>query len=172
MAVKIFSAACGGGKTSFLYEYAAHAAKCGRSVGGIASPAVFEDGQRIGYDLVDLRYGSRCCLARVVSSSDAAATVGVYRFDDAAIAKGNAAIISAVRDGLGIIAIDEVGPLEFDGKGWARAFDVALRECSAKQELIVVVRSSLVDELANRFPSPVWAAAVHVSPPWPAPMLA
>ena len=171
MRATIISAERGEGKTSFLREYAARAADRGRSAGGVVAPAVFEHGRRIGYDLVDLRRGNRRPLARVVTEPDAEPTVGAYGFEDAAVAAGNAAIIAAVREGLDIVAIDEVGPLEFRGQGWTPALEVALCECTADQELIVVVRSSLVDELPGRFPSPVWGAAGRVSPPWPPAML-
>ena len=171
MGATIILAKRGEGKTSFLREYAARAADRGRSVGGIAAPALFEHDRRIGYDLLDLRRGTRRPLARVVTGPNATPTVGAYRFEDAAVAAGNAAIIAAVRDGLDVIAIDEIGPLEFRGQGWAPALEVALRECTEEQELIVVVRSSLVDELPVRFPSPAWAAAGRISPPRPSTML-
>lgn len=167
MSISVVCAARGEGKTSFLCEYAARAGRRGRSVGGIAAPAVFEGGRRIGYDLIDLRGGGRRLLARVVTSPEATPNVGVYEFDDTATNEGNAAIISAVRDGLDLIAVDEVGPLEFRGEGWAAALQVVLEECLARQEVIVVVRLSLVDELPRRFPSPLWAKASRISPPWP-----
>jgi nucleoside-triphosphatase THEP1 len=128
---------------------------------------VFENEQRIGYDLIDLRHGSRRLLARVATSDDVTPTVGVFRFDDSAVAEGNAAICSAVRDDLEVIAIDEVGPLEFRGKGWAPALEFALLECGPQQELIIVARPSLTKGLPARFASPMWANATHVSPPWP-----
>lgn len=167
MGVKILCAAKGAGKTTFLRQQVANLAALGRSVGGIAAPAVFEHNRRKGYDLIDLRRGSRRPLARLRSSHEARPFIGGYEFDEAAIAAGNATIIAAVHDGLDVIAIDEVGPLEFEGKGWAPALEVALRDCRSTQELIVVVRPALMDELARRFPSREWAAASHVSPPWP-----
>ena len=171
MSVSIVSGARGEGKTTFLRAYADRAATEGRSVGGIASPAVFEGDRRIGYDLIDLWRNHRCPLARVITPEDAAPTVGMYRFDDDAVATGNAAILTAVRDGLEVITVDEVGPLEFRGQGWAPALETALRECDPDQELIVVVRASLVDELSARFPSPLWATARRISPPWPSSIL-
>ncbi|MFH0981042.1 MAG: nucleoside-triphosphatase [Planctomycetota bacterium] len=171
MAVTILSAGRGEGKTTFLRRYAARVAVLGRSVGGIASPAVFEHNQRIGYDLLDLRSGRRRRLARWVTSGEGPPTVGAYRFDEAAIAEGNAAIVAAVRDSLEVIAIDEVGPLELRGEGWTPALEIALRESDLERELLIVVRPALVDELARRFLSPLWAAARRVGPPWPMGML-
>ncbi len=169
MGVTIFSADRGEGKTTFLLRYAVQKAERGRSVGGIVSPAVFESGQRIGYDLIDLRSGNRRLLARVVTSPGDMPSVGIYRFDDEAVVAGNTAVMAAVRDGLDVIGIDEVGPLEYDGKGWTPALEVALHECRSWQELIVVVRLSLMDDLPTRFPSALWEEARRVSPPWPSP---
>ena len=167
MAVKILCAAKGEGKTTFLCAQAAGLVAGERTIGGVAAPAVFEREQRIGYDLLDLRTGTRRPLARAVTAPDVTPTVGGYHLDEAAVVAGTAAIAAAVRDRLDVIAIDEVGPLEFEGRGWASALELALLECSPSQELIVVVRPTLVHALAARFPSPQWATAERVSPPWP-----
>jgi hypothetical protein len=91
----------------------------------------------------------------------------MYRFDDEALLEGNSAIISDVRAGVTTVVIDEIGPLEFRGGGWAPGLEVALRECVPEQVLIVAVRPALVDGLPRRFPSPLWATARRISPPWP-----
>lgn len=167
MGLMILYAAKGTGKTTVLRAHAHSLATRGRSVGGIASPAVFESDIRIGYDVIDLRTGHRRRLARIAAEPQAGPAVGPYRFDAAALAAGNAAITAAVRDGLDTIAIDEVGPLEFDGQGWAPAVEYALRACGPAQELIIVTRPSLAYEFPARFPSPLWASAKRISPPWP-----
>lgn len=165
MAVTILSAEKGGGKTSFLLEWVTHLQQRGDSVGGVAQPAVFKQGARIGYDLLDLRSGFRRPLARL--ADQASATVGMYQFDDEVLEKGKEAIVEAAYAELGVIAIDEIGPLEFRGGGWARAIDVALDRSIAARELIVVVRPKLVDQLADRFPSSLWKSARRLTPPWP-----
>jgi nucleoside-triphosphatase THEP1 len=165
MALTVVCGSRGQGKTTLLRQYAADAAGAGRTVGGIASPAVFEDEQRIGYDLLDLRDGSRRPLARVAASADETPTIGVYKFDAAALAAGNAAIIAAVQEGLDLIAIDEIGRLELDGGGWAPALTFALKACGPQQELIIAVRASLTEELTDRFSSPMWTSARRISPP-------
>lgn len=164
----VVTGAKGQGKTTFLRAYVARAAQSGRSIGGIASPAVFVADSRVGYDLIDLRSGKQQPLARVVASTTSTPTIGSFQFDNAAVAQGNVAIVAAVQSGADLVAIDEVGPLEFRGQGWAPALETALRECRLDQELIVVVRAALLDDLPRRFPSPLWDGCVRVSPPWPA----
>ena len=164
MALTIVSGTRGQGKTTLVRQYAADVAAAGRSVGGVVSPAIFEHGERVGYDLLDLRSGSQGPLARVVTLPSETPTIGTFRFDEAALAAGNAAIVSAVQDGLDVIAIDELGPLELEGKGWALALAFALHACRAEQELVVAVRASLADRLPVRFPSPLWEHAQRLSP--------
>jgi nucleoside-triphosphatase len=167
--IKVVTAGRGEGKTSFVRAYVTHVAGLGSRVGGIASLAVFEGDHRVGYDLINLSTGERQPLARLADLEEGSTTVGVYQFDVAAVTVGNASIVEAVRSGADVVAIDEVGPLEFRGQGWAPALETVLIECRYDQELILVVRPSLADELPNRFPSPLWAGSVRVSPPWPDP---
>ena len=167
MILKILSAAKGKGKTSFLLKYIRRMTMDKRLVGGIASPALFEGEKRVGYDLLDVSRGTRRLLAQVDESGNGNPHTGQYRFEPEAIEAGNTAIFTAVRDGFDVVTIDEVGPLEFQGEGWAPALEFALQECRPEQELVVVVRPSLVNELPARFPSPAWSAARRVSPPWP-----
>ena len=167
MNVKIISAGRGIGKTTFLRRYLSHLATRGRAAGGVISPAVFDGDRRIGYDMIDIRSGTQRELARIAVPGSARPDVGPYSFDKDAVAAGNASIISALRDKLDIVAIDEVGPLEFRGAGWAPALNVALRECLAEVQLIVVIRESLLNDLPESFPSPVWRSATVVSPPSP-----
>ncbi len=165
--IVLISGAKGEGKTSFVLSYTAKATREGRSVGGVAAPAVFENGERRGYDLINLHTGTRRIFARLSTRGETGPVVGPYRVDEAAIVEGREAIISAVRRGFHVIAIDEVGPLEFSGGGWAPAFEAALRELGADQELVVAVRPSLAEELPHRFPSEHWSSTTRISPPPP-----
>ena len=168
MQITILSGVQGSGKTTYLQQFAASAARWGKTVGGIASPAVFEGGRRVGYDLLDLRSGCRRPLARLDNGLPAPTKIGVYAFDDAAIAEGNDRILDAVKAGASIIVVDEIGPLEFRGGGWSRALAFAIEKCATECELILTIRPSLADDLAARFPSPFWQTARRVVPPWPA----
>lgn len=165
MELTVISGARGSGKTTRLRGYVAALARAGRTIGGVASPAIGEDGRRIGYDLLDLRRGDCRPLARVVNAPGIVPTIGNFLFDESALAHGHNAIVAAINDGLDAVAIDEVGPLEWEGRGWAAALTHALAAGRVGQELIVVVRASLRERLAERFPSPRWRMARHISPP-------
>lgn len=167
MKVYIVTAGRGEGKTSFVRAYAARMTEQGRSVGGVACPAIFHGDVRIGYDLIDLRDATQRPLARVLDQPGTGPVAGRYRFDEAAIAEGNAAIMSAASDGVEVVTVDEVGPLEFRGQGWAFALERALQAGKGTEQMLVVTRPSLVDQLPIRFPSPLWNEARRVCPPWP-----
>jgi nucleoside-triphosphatase THEP1 len=56
-----------------------------------------------------------------------------------------------------VIAVDEIGPLELAGRGWARALDTLLT--SASSALLLVVRPDLVQQVTERWnlrPAEVW----------------
>ena len=154
------------GKTSYVRRFAEHMTDSGRSVGGIASLAVTVGGRHAGYDLLDLRSGARRPLARLAAAAQIP-TVGQFCFDRSAIEHGCLTVIDSVRDGLDFVVVDEVGPLELRGDGWAPALEVALRECQSGQTLALVVRASLVGQIPERFPSPLWERVHFVRAPWP-----
>ncbi|HNQ23566.1 MAG TPA: nucleoside-triphosphatase [Phycisphaerae bacterium] len=159
----------GTGKTTFLCAYLDAFKRRGITVGGTASPAVLQNDERVGYDCLDLRRGTRVPLARVGPTPLAATvTVGRYWFDADALAAGTAAILAAVRDGVPAVAIDEIGPLELAGQGWAAALEFSLHNSTEEQEIILVIRSSALPAVVQRFPSPLWSRARRWSPPWPA----
>jgi nucleoside-triphosphatase THEP1 len=165
MDLTLLCAASGMGKTTFLRDQVSRLAAQGRTVGGVVSPAVFEQGRRVGYDLLDLRSDDRRPLARVDGAD--ALSVGRYRFVEAALRAGNDAIVQAAGDGLDIIVIDEVGPLEMRGEGWTPAIEFVLQARHPGQQLIMTVRPTLADKLPARFPASAWAAETRVVPPWP-----
>ena len=162
MILHIVTGERGAGKTTFVLDCAHRATDAGWRVGGVVAPVVWHDGRRIGYDLVDLRSGTRCVLARTEKRRGCQTNIGPYWFDDDAIERGNAAISTAVTDGLEFIAVDEVGPLEFAGQGWAPGFQEALFIGTPAQTLVVAVRPSLVSELPVRFPSGDWEKARQI----------
>lgn len=165
--VNLVSGPRGSGKTTYISRFMSLMTSRNRSIGGVISRAVIVGGQRAGYDLFDLRTHELRPLARLKTSKDAAVTMGPYEFDTDAIQIGNTAIVAAVRDGVDVVAIDEVGPLEFRSQGWAPSLRIALDECAETQELIVAIRPSLLGELPRQIPSPLWESANIISPPWP-----
>lgn len=110
-----------------------------------------DDDRRI---LVDVRTGDRRPLT---TSGPTGVSVGRYLFDPDALAWGTA--ILARSTPCDLLVLDELGPLEMAGGGWAVGIDVLRGERFFLA--LVVVRPELVAEALERFPD---AWAVEVTP--------
>ncbi len=146
----------GSGKTSLLLSLANLLSGQGVTAGGIAAPVVFAGEDRIGYDLLDLGTGERAALARR-GGSQGGIRSGPFGFIPAGLAFGERAIASAASEKCGVIAFDEIGPLELEGKGWSGALTSLLP--SPGSILLLVVRSGLVRQVIERWnlrPAGLW----------------
>ncbi len=154
--VSLLTGPQGSGKTTFLMALAEELRRRGKTPGGIAAPVLLERGERTGYDLLDLETGERVALARKNVAPTGIRT-GPFTFDPASIAFGERALTSAAAHGCDVIAVDEIGPLELAGKGWAQSLDSLLR-CEP-HALLIVVRPDLLQQVTERWnlnPSLVW----------------
>ncbi|MFH1745829.1 MAG: nucleoside-triphosphatase [Planctomycetota bacterium] len=158
----------GMGKTTFLRAQIERWQALEKTVGGILAPVVIQSGRRVGYDLLDIWAGHQLPLARTAPEPVAGAGGCPFRFYEEALELGTRAIMQAVREGLDIVVIDEIGPLELGGGGWAAALEFTLLHSTSAQELILVVRPSIVEQVPARFPDRRWLAARHITSPWPA----
>ena len=118
------------------------------SVGGIYSPKVIEDGMIRGYDVVDIMTGERFEFLRK-GGRDEDQRIGSYYIRQDGLEKGLKAIDRAIEAGVEVIAIDEVGRLELQGKGWAPALRKALAIKDIK--VYLVVRKDFVEEVVEEF---------------------
>jgi len=120
------------GKSLFVERLADSLRGEGIAVAGFVQRGVFDaGGDKIGYDLVGLSSGAQRPLAR-------RSKVGRgWRFDEAAFEVAREEVRSSA-----FTIIDEIGPLELDGRGHAAAVERALTLPGA---VLVVVREALVE---------------------------
>lgn len=146
MLVALVSGAIGAGKTTVCQKVVEAARARGFACGGLLTPALIEDGRKVGIVGVDLGSGERRVLART-DHDLGGPCVGCYHFTADAFAWANAVIASAVEAGCDLLVVDEIGPLELvQGGGLAPALDLL----SAVPRALIVVRISLVDALRGR----------------------
>jgi len=120
----------------------------GSSLGGFICPAVFEDGKKIGIDMLNVATGERRQLG-IRSYNKGQTTIGCWRLDEAVIAWGNR-ILAGLKDEE-IIVIDELGPLELEeGYGYQEALH--LLDAGHYHAALVVVRPSLLTLATLRWP--------------------
>jgi molybdopterin-guanine dinucleotide biosynthesis protein A len=141
----------GSGKTSWCREYVDRRRESCSSVGGILSPAIEKQGQRVGSNALDLLTGKEVPFARLshCRSFKASEVVGDYTISRDGILFACGAIKRAVESRCDLVVIDEVGPLELRGKGLMPAVELAL---ASPVNVLIIVRSSLKGALQRRFP--------------------
>jgi nucleoside-triphosphatase THEP1 len=139
------------GKTSWCREYIDGQRKCGCSVGGVLSPAIEKQGQRTGFNVIDLLTGKEAPFARLarLKRFKAGEAVGDYTISRRGMSFARRAIERAVESRCDWVVIDEVGPLELGGKGLMPSVELAL---ASAMDVLIVVRSSLKETLQRRFP--------------------
>ena len=137
----------GSGKSELVMELARLLRDSGKKPGGICAAGLWENGERSGFDLVNLTGGARVPLCRRGITGGIAAA-GEFRFYNEGLAAGEAALSPGVLAGANIVFIDEIGFLELEGKGWA----VRLEELAAGETpLVIVVRDYLLERVCQRW---------------------
>ncbi len=136
----------GSGKTTLCARLAAELQARGRDVAGVLTLPRFDSGEKIGMEVADLRTGARVALAERAAPGAGTATLR-WRFDDAALARGERILRAAVP--CDVLIVDELGPLELiHQQGWCVAFDLLTTQ--QYRHALVVVRPHLVEHLSAR----------------------
>ena len=136
----------GEGKTTFAGELVSSLRARGLRVAGLLAPGEIRNGVRWSIDLVDLGTGQRWPLATRDHASPWPA-LGSFRVDPEALERGSAALAAAAASGADLVVVDEVGPWELAGQGWASALASLRREAVP---LVLVVRRKFVGEVLER----------------------
>lgn len=151
----------GAGKTELLDSVVEELRKRNRHPGGILSPVVRNESGRIGYDVVNIKTGERSVLCRNTPGGGEV-RVGDWAFADEGIRFGSAALDPASLAGCDVIIVDEVGPLELEGKVWSFPLDTLMGR--SKRPLIMAVRESLIEPVQTRWnftPDHIWKIESH-----------
>jgi nucleoside-triphosphatase THEP1 len=136
----------GAGKTTYLANAIPRMRAKGLTVGGILAHVLYADSKRIGYDVENVLTGERLPLCRTdrVGSGQ---IIGPFAFLEAGLALGEQALAPTAIERCDVVIVDEVGPLELQGGGWARSVH-RLLETDGKR-ILLVVRPALVEKLQS-----------------------
>jgi nucleoside-triphosphatase len=134
----IFILACEkhSGKTTALLQWI----KDKENIAGILSPDI--NGVRHFYDIEHATY-----FTMLASANEETLPVGKYIFSKGAFDKANSILLSIKNK---FIIIDEIGPLELTGNGFADTLKIILRNKNYSN-LLLVVRNELVEDVVNYF---------------------
>jgi nucleoside-triphosphatase THEP1 len=144
----------GSGKTTFCQQILALVRQQGAAVGGLLCPARFENGAKVGFDVLDISSGAQRRLGwhRAIRPQPATAAppiaIGEWLLDGEALEWGNQVLSRSTPCDL--LVIDELGPLEFyTQQGWQAAMEVL--DCGAFRLALVTMRPSLRDLARQRW---------------------
>ncbi len=124
------------GKTNALMQWI----KDKKNISGILSPVVHNE--RMFYNIANSEY-----FTMLATANEETLLVGKYAFSKTAFDKANTILLDTKNK---FIVIDEIGPLELTGKGFADTLKNILLQKNYTN-LLLVVRKELVDDLVNFF---------------------
>jgi nucleoside-triphosphatase THEP1 len=133
------------GKTGLVLELVHQARAKGLYVAGIACPGLWAEGHRTGFDLLEVDTSRRYVLSRRIKGLRPVP----YMFDAEGVRKGKEALSVDRCRNADLVIVDEVGPLELKGGGWAQVLPGLLS--LSKPVHIWVVRRSLIQAVQDNF---------------------
>ncbi len=148
--IYILTGGINSGKTSALSSWVALWRRQGRVVRGILAPARWIKGQKVSYDIQDVLTGKHFLYASREPLENAE-SYGDFWFSREGLDFGEN-LLSSLGPETEICVVDEIGPLELAGRGWAASFRSLLSH--PPQNLVVVVRESLVRDVTEAFSFP------------------
>jgi len=146
--VIILNGNVGQGKTTFTQNLIGKLSSHEIKVSGFYSVGVYEDNQRVGFDLLDISTGQRMIISRK-SLQDKWISCGNYHFDPAVFQKGGEMLLQQAKEGAQLVVIDEIGPLELSNSGWSSVIEQLCSESSLP--MIWVVRKTLAEKAARKW---------------------
>jgi nucleoside-triphosphatase THEP1 len=127
------------GKTTGLFALVNIFREQGLVAAGLLAPAIYEDGQLIGFEGMDIVTEHRCLLARRDHQHVS------FSFTDDGQELGRQALSPATTHEADVVVVDEFGPCELAGGGWRPQVDLLLRQTVIP--IILVVRDTLIEDV-------------------------
>jgi nucleoside-triphosphatase THEP1 len=159
----IISGKTNSGKTGLLKDAIPLIAGAGFKCGGILAEGIFEAGMKKGFNLVNISTGEKMLLCSDKFRANCE-NLGRFYFNPEAIQYGLNILQPSNLAGCNVIVIDEIGPLEISGYGWAPA----LKSFSLLNNalFIISVRESLATQVVDIFnfnPLALFSSGVHAA---------
>lgn len=136
------------GKTSFLLKLVDYMNEQKFNLCGFVARGVHDNSRRIGYDLEDVTTKQQMQFVRDVPSAGAYRH-GKYYFNNSGIEFGKECLNDQLAMNADLIIIDEIGPVELKGRGWAPEVERLLNTTAVPQ--LWVVRSSLLQKAIRQW---------------------
>jgi nucleoside-triphosphatase len=142
--VLLLTSSPGVGKTTVLIKTVDSIKVKGISAGGMISREVRENNVRVGFEIIDLTNNRHGWLAHI--NQRTGPQVGKYHVNLEDLDNIGAKAISEAVEKCGVVAIDEIGPMELFSQKFKQAVKQALE---SKKIVLAVVHAKARDQLIN-----------------------
>jgi len=146
--VIVISGEKGEGKTTFAQNLVSRLIELNYKVAGILAQGYWKDNLRDRFDLVNLMTNKRISFCQR-TPEEGWERIRHFCINPQGQQFGEDALDTRKLQNYQVVIIDELGPFELQGKGWAVAVKKLLQQ--QNKTIIFIVRSSLVEEIAAHF---------------------
>jgi len=136
------------GKTTLSLKLATWLREVGFSVEGIVAPEIVENDERVGYMVQNVATGEKMPFARKTSIMTENQKVP-FDFDKAALKFGANLLEQPQVEKADLVILDEAGPLELNGEGWAAAFTDVIAKRT--KPTLLVIRPALLEAFKEKW---------------------
>ena len=106
------------GKTTALERTVSRLREDGYAVGGLSSPEIRDDGERVGFEIVDVAVGERAVMAHTEYTNGP--DIGKYTVDVSAVDRLAGTALPAAVDEADCVVIDEIAPMQLESDRFVR----------------------------------------------------
>jgi len=146
--VFIISGDIGEGKTTHIEKIVERLNAQNISVGGFISVRVVENGETIGYDIIDLSTKTRKIFLRK-NGNENMENIGIFKIFPDGMNFGLDILDVSKNLKNKIVVIDEIGRFEIDDKVWAKSLDNLIK--SQKNHLLIAVRDIFIKDVIAKW---------------------
>jgi len=136
------------GKTTLSLKLATWIKEVGFTVDGIVAPEIVENGERMGYMVQSIATGQKMPLARKTSIISENQKIP-FEFDEAALNFGASLLERPQVAMADLVILDEAGPLELNGGGWAATFTNVIAK--RNKPTLLVIRPALLEAFKEKW---------------------
>jgi nucleoside-triphosphatase len=141
MKIKILQGPIHSGKTTYLKQFILNHNNCA----GILSPVINDKRYFLNIRNSEMRF------MEAESDETEIFEIGRFKFSIAAFQWAIEVLLNSYEDMPDYLIIDEIGPLELQGKGFAETLSFLLRLPDVNTNLILVIREAAVDAVIEKF---------------------
>lgn len=139
----------GSGKSEMIQALCDALKSKGLAVSGIIARGIWENGERSGFSIESVAHGDRMVLCEN-KSHPGWRQFRRFWFNPDAFDTGNIWLKQALNGNSDVIILDEIGPLELQGEGWAENLSGIFTQ-TLHRMVIVTVRPSLTEKIISAF---------------------